>query len=176
MKVLEALSKHISMRIKQSDPLGPVSLEIMEYQLGIWLNAVFTLMITALFGWWCGMLPESMTALTAFFLVRRYSGGVHLKSISACVLVSACLFVLVPFIPLSTIQTIFVTGITVVLFFIFSPNIFEERNPSALDPYFKTISVLLVSSNFLLQSSEIALICIIQALLLMPFWKGGEQQ
>ncbi|GIP21360.1 accessory gene regulator ArgB-like protein [Paenibacillus sp. J22TS3] len=176
MKVLEALSKHISRRIKQSDPHGPVSLEVMEYQLGIWLNTLCALLLTIMLGWACGILPESITALAAFYIVRRYSGGVHMRSLTACTIVSSLLFVLIPFVPLDTSMTLMVTGIAVVLFLLYSPNIFEERNPSAIDPYLKIISCMLVAANFLIQSSEIAWSCAVQAILLLPLWKGGDSE
>jgi len=99
-----------------------------------------------------------------------------MRSLTACTIVSSLLFVLIPFVPMDKNMTLIVTGIAVVLFLLYSPNIFEERNPSAIDPYLKIISCMLVAANFLIQSSEIAWSCAVQAILLLPLWKGGDSK
>ncbi|MNM89951.1 putative regulator protein [compost metagenome] len=174
MKGLEALSKHLSSRIKQSDPEGPVSLEILEYELGIRLNFIATVLLTVLAGWITGDLWDVSLAMFSFLVVRRFSGGVHMKSLTLCAVVSATIFVSISFISLEHDQIRLLTLLSAAVFLIYSPNILEELNPSPLTPYMKIISLTLVLSNLIFQSSAIALACAVQALLILPFWKGGE--
>ncbi|USB32152.1 accessory gene regulator B family protein [Paenibacillus sp. YPG26] len=176
MKGLEALSRHLSSKIKESDPEGPVSLEILEYELGIRLNFIATLLMTVLAGWITGNLWEACLAMVSFLVVRRFSGGVHMKSLTLCALVSASIFVSIPFIVLDPEQIRLFTLISAAVFLIYSPNILEELNPPPLTPYMKAISVALVLSNYIFQSSAIALACAVQAFLILPFWKGGESR
>ncbi|WP_433943520.1 accessory gene regulator B family protein [Paenibacillus sp. SN-8-1] len=168
------MSKHLSSRIKESDPEGPVSLEILEYELGIRLNFIATLLLTVVAGWITGNLMGACLALISFLVVRRFSGGVHMKSLTLCAIVSAAIFVIISFIALEQEQIRLITLLSAVIFLIYSPNILEELNPPPLTPYMKMISSILVLSNLIFQSSAIALACAVQAFLILPFWKGGE--
>lgn len=174
MKGLEALSKHLSSRIKASDPEGPVSLEVLEYELGIRLNFIATILITMLAGWITGDLGKACLAMVSFLVVRRFSGGVHMKSLTLCTVVSATIFVSISFISLEHDQIRLLTLLSAAVFLMYSPNILEELNPSPLTPYMKITSFTLVLSNLIFLSTAIALACAVQAFLILPFWKGGE--
>ncbi|WP_185897397.1 accessory gene regulator B family protein [Paenibacillus zeisoli] len=170
------MSKHLSSRIKQSDPEGPVSLEVLEYELGIRLNFLSTVLLTVLAGWITGNLREASLAMLSFLMVRRFSGGVHMKSLTLCAIVSAAIFVSISLISLEHDQVRLLTLLSAAIFLIYSPNILEELNPSPLTPYMKAISFMLVLTNLLFLSSAIALACAVQAFLILPFWKGGESE
>lgn len=116
-------------------------------------------------------LKGSIIAFVSFAIARKFSGGLHLKSLTACAIISALIFVVIPLIHLSHKSTLIITGITAVVFLLFSPNTLEEVNTSKIEPYLKLISTVIVMTNFIIQSPIIALSFAAQALLLP--WKGG---
>ncbi|MCR8842831.1 accessory gene regulator B family protein [Paenibacillus sp. SC116] len=171
---LEYLSRRIATEIKRSDPDGDVSIEVMEYALGVRLNLIATILMTILFGVVTGYVLQSLLALLAFGTARRYSGGYHMASLTGCAIVSALLFSAIPLIDLESKQLIFISVITIIIFAIFSPNDFEDLNESKIDPYLKPLSVVIVSTNLLIQSPVVGLAFFAQAVLLIP-WKGGKK-
>ncbi|WP_186785874.1 accessory gene regulator B family protein [Paenibacillus agilis] len=167
--VLEKLSKYIALKIKQSDPEGPTSVEIMEYELGVRLNLIATILLTVIFALFTGRLTESLIALIGFAVSRRFSGGWHMRSLTTCAFVSSVLFTLIPFIMLNKSITLIITLLSILLFAILAPNDFIEVNPSKLDPYLKVISVLIVSSNLFIMSDVLGLAFFAQAMLLISW-------
>lgn len=171
--MLEKLSRHISRDIKKSDPESTVSLEVLEYAIGIRLNFIATLILTAILGVINGHFLETILALAAFVAARKFSGGYHLKSLTLCAIISSLLFAWIPLIHIQEEHTVFLTLLSCIIFIIFSPNIMEDLNPSKWDPYMKLISTTIVSSNLLINSPILGLAFFAQALLIIP-WKGGE--
>ncbi len=58
--------------------------EIYIYGFFILLSYLFCLLITALFGYFFGILWESLLFYLFFLFIRRYAGGVHAKKESTC--------------------------------------------------------------------------------------------
>lgn len=79
-------------KIKETDPEGPGSVEIFEWELGIRLNLIATIILTLLFGWLFGHIILSLVSLLTFILIRKASGGIHIKSLTLCAIVSAFIF------------------------------------------------------------------------------------
>lgn len=173
--MIEALSRRIAVKIKKADPEGPVSIEVMEYELGIKLNWYTTLILTCLFGSIFSNLVGSLVAFLALVCSRKFSGGVHFRSLTICALFSSLLFATIPLIQLNTYQVQSLNALIILIFLLFSPNNYEERNESRLEPYYKLLSVLIVASNLVIQSSIICLSFAVQAISILPFWKGGER-
>lgn len=169
--ILESLAKHFALYIKKQDPNGEVSIAVMEYELGIRFNLYAAIIITILIGLYTDQMVNSLIAFAAFAISRRFSGGIHLKSLTVCSIVSALIFSVIPFVVLSHTITLTLTVISIIIFTIFSPNTTEDVNPSRLDLYLKIISISIVSTNLVIQSPIIALSFFVQALLLP--WKGG---
>ncbi|WP_369127925.1 accessory gene regulator B family protein [Paenibacillus aquistagni] len=173
MIMIEKLSRHISRDIKKSDPALSVSHEVLEYAIGIRLNFIATIFLTCMFGALTGKFLATITAMTAFIIVRKFSGGYHMKSLTLCAIVSSILFGIIPFIPIHGEYVFYLTFISSLIFLWFSPNIMEDLNPSKWDPYLKPISTMIVMSNFFINSPILALAFFAQAILIIP-WKGGE--
>lgn len=172
--MLDALSRSIAEKIKEADPDGPVSVEVMEYSLAKRLNYIVTFLLTIIFGALSGGIVEPLISLYSFLIIRKASGGVHLKSLTACAIVSALIFCIIPHIEVGHVETLVITGLSAVIYAIYSPNNTEELNPSRLTPYLKLLSVIICLSNFYFQMQIVALTFAIQALLILP-WKGVIQ-
>ncbi|WP_180984563.1 accessory gene regulator B family protein [Paenibacillus sp. F4] len=174
--MLEKLSKRIATAIKKADPDGPGSVEVLTYSIGIKLNWYSGLILTILFGWIVGEVLNSLLAFFSFVVLRKFSGGLHFKSLTVCAIFSAALFAAIPLIHLGHDGTLLLTAISAVIVLCIAPRKSEDLNPSGLDPYLKWISLVIVFSNFLIQSPVIALSFTAQTVLLLPLWKGGEQR
>ncbi|MGG1673982.1 accessory gene regulator B family protein [Paenibacillus sp. NRS-1783] len=169
--MLEQLSRNIARRIKNADPDGPVSVEVMEYALAKRLNYLATILLTLLGGMVTGKLAMAMLALVLFWLIRKASGGVHIKSLTVCAVISASMFCIIPQLYITNVFILVLTGAATLLYGLYAPSRHEDLNPSRLEPYLRVISVIICSSNFFFQSSVFAWVLVAQALLILPLWK-----
>lgn len=175
--MLERLSRHIACEIKKADPDGPGSADVLTYIIAIKLNWYSGLILTLLFGWVLGDVLNALLAFFSFVVLRKFSGGAHLKSLTVCAVFSAALFSLIPQIPLNNDGVLLLTAASALVVSMFAPRNLEDVNPSKLDPYLKWISLTIVITNFFIQSPIIALSFAAQAILLLPLpiLKGGER-
>ncbi|MGG4109064.1 accessory gene regulator B family protein [Paenibacillus lautus] len=170
--MLEQLSRHIATTIKKIDPDGPTSIEVMSYELGIRLNYLATIILTITMGLLTRDLWGSLFALISFVLIRKLSGGFHMKSLTACAIMSALIFSTIPKIDLNTTWIFILTAIQTIIYILHSPNHMIELNPSKSNPFLmKLLSVLVCLINLILQSPILALTLMVQAILILP-WKG----
>lgn len=174
--MIDYISSKTTQRLKKYDTNNEYDAAEIEWQLGIYLNYVFTIIFTMIFGTIVDRLLESIIVMTLFVLIRMFSGGVHMKSLTACALVSAGLFAVIPLITTNQSMVTTFNILNIIIYAFYAPNSFEDRNPSKLDEYKKSICIIVVGSNFLFNNELIALSFAAQAFLIMPFWKGGATQ
>ncbi len=172
--MLEKLSRRIATSIKRADPDGPGSAEVLTYAIGIKLNWYSGLILTVFFGWILGDVINALLAFCSFVVLRRFSGGFHFRSLTACAIFSAAIFASIPLIHLGHDGALLLTAISAVIVLCVAPRKSEDLNPSKLEPYLKWISLAVVLTNFVFQSPVIALAFAAQAVLLLPR-KGGER-
>ncbi|MDP5275248.1 accessory gene regulator ArgB-like protein [Chengkuizengella axinellae] len=165
--MIESFANKISQEIKKHEPSADV--EIMNYSLIVLLNTILVIVFTVIAGLLLGDLKGAIVAISSFALLRIFSGGFHFKSVDVCTIVSVLLFVLAFLINLSPTLVFTFNVISLLIVLIFSPSNVQKntRIPKSVNPYFKVISVIIVSSNFVLQSSEIAFCFFIQAISLI---------
>lgn len=169
--MLEKISKLIAGEICETVPT--LDKEVIAWDIGIKLNWYSTLLLTAVFGWLLKDLVGSLIAFGSLVILRKFSGGIHFKSLTVCVVVSAVFLSTVPHIPLMTNTMYVFTLISLVIFIMYAPNTFVEKNPSQLDKWSKLISSTIVASNFLIVSPIFTIVIFVQAMTILP-WKGGE--
>lgn len=175
--MIEKLANYIANRIKAADPEGTTSVEVMEYALGVIFNMVFTVLLSCLIGWFSGELIETMIAVVGFGVLRYFSGGIHMRSLTACTIVSTAIFSIVPHIVLSSSIVLILNGIAALIMLFFSPNTYYEETinpakPALSNTGMRAASVLIVATNFYFSSSTLVLVFLIQAILILPR-KGG---
>lgn len=172
--MISATSNRIARELKRYDSDGCYDVEVLQWQIGIYLNYAATIALTGIFGWILNDLSAALLSMFAFIFVRKFSGGVHLKSLTLCALISAGIFAGIPLISIDGKVVLLINLLNCLIYLWFAPNLFEELNESPIAPYRKLISFAIVVSNFIIGSQVLALTFLVQAVLIMPFWRGGE--
>ncbi|MEK3851170.1 accessory gene regulator B family protein [Paenibacillus sp. FSL R7-0340] len=176
--MLEKLSRLIAKKIKETDPEGPGSVEIFEWELGIRLNLIATIILTLLFGWLFGHIILSLVSLLTFILIRKASGGIHIKSLTLCAIVSAFIFSVIPFLKLEMLEKVLLSCISFLIFLKWAPNDFEEVYTTNSFKKLKWASVIIVLVSFISQWPVLILTVFAQAITILPIWKswrgGGD--
>ena len=62
---------------------------VLAYAIGVYLNIFLTLLLTLLGGFIFHTLTASLLCFALFSVIRLFSGGYHLQSLTACTLVRA---------------------------------------------------------------------------------------
>lgn len=172
--MISTTSNRIARRLKQYDSDSRYDVEVLQWQIGIYLNYAATVILTGFFGWLLNDVLAALLSMLAFIFIRRFSGGVHLKSLSLCALISAGIFASIPLISIDSKVVLLINLLNCLIYIWCAPNIFEDLNESPIDSYRKIISFAIVASNLVIGSQVIAITFLVQAILIMPFWKGGE--
>ncbi|WP_213483487.1 accessory gene regulator ArgB-like protein [Thermobacillus xylanilyticus] len=175
--MVERLAFRLAHWLKSEVPDHPYSEARLQFGFHLFLNTVFTLLVATILGLLFGNYRETMQVLFAFGLLRSISGGYHFQSAAVCIVVSAGVAALLPFIELTNFYINTFNIVNMVLTIIFSPSRIEEqtRIPSKYFPVLKIGSTILVASNFLFQSQLLAITWFIQVLSLIRLpRKGGE--
>lgn len=149
--ILNSLALKISLAIKKTNPEETVSVEVMQYSLSIILNTLLTFIVTMSIGLVLNNFIETLIFYLSLSLLRIFSGGVHLKSATACNIVTILICSMTPYLFQLTGTTLwYITGLSLILMLLFAPN--PDKNthiPVKWFPSLKLISVIMVCSNFL---------------------------
>ncbi|WP_322922082.1 accessory gene regulator ArgB-like protein [Paenibacillus campi] len=172
--MISATSNRIANQLKRYDSDGRYDVEVLQWQIGIYLNYAATIVLTGIFAWLLNDLLAAVLSMLAFIFIRKFSGGVHLKSLTLCAFISAGIFTVIPLISIDNKTGLLINLLNCFIFIWKAPNIFEELNKSLIDPYRKIISFAIVASNLVIGSQVLALTFLVQAVLILPFWRGGE--
>ncbi len=82
--MMKGISIRISRFLCRNNIAGKDKQELYAYALEILLSSILHFLTTAIIGFLCGMLIESLIMYLAFSLVRRYAGGFHAKTPLRC--------------------------------------------------------------------------------------------
>lgn len=173
---MNTLSFRIASIIKRANPQETSSIEIMQYSLNIIFNSVLIVTLSLFIGCLTGSIAATATALFGFAFLRLMSGGKHLKSATACNIISITLCSSLPHITLLSEQhfmTINMFSLIIVL--IFAPN--PDANvqvPLRYYPLLKIISVLMIVSNLFIHSHVLGLAFLAQSLTIITLPKKGK--
>ncbi len=170
--MIEAWSDRIAAYLQKHDPDGDADPEVVSWQISIYMNYIATTILTIVFSLFTGHVFASIITMIVFVVIRRYSGGFHFPSLTACAIISAILFTIIPLINLSIQETILINFLALIVCLLRAPNFHEEIVYSAIHKYRKITTVAIVAINFLILSDIVALTFMLQALLLIP--KGGQ--
>ncbi|WP_169744919.1 accessory gene regulator ArgB-like protein [Paenibacillus durus] len=165
------MANKIAVAIKRANPEDTSSIEVMEYSLGIILNALLTFAVSSLIGWLLGNFEATLTFMLCFNLLRLCSGGFHLKTATACNIASTLIYSFTPyFFAVSGTILWTMNAVSLIMMILFAPN--PDKNaqiPVKWFPYLKCVSILLVCFNFWIESSNMALAFFIQSLTIIPW-------
>lgn len=174
---MNSLANRIAVTIKNANPEETHSVEVMQYALGIILNTLLIIISTAVIGLISGRFPECILFLLSFCTLRLVSGGFHLKTAMACNVATTLLSTLLPsLIILSGSGLWIANSLSLIIMIFFAPN--PDRNariPTSIYPIMKLISIVMVSSNFFLQSTVIGLAFLVQSFTVIPWTRRRTQ-
>lgn len=163
---MNILSYKIASLIKQTNPEETSSIEIMQYSLNIILNSLVIVITSLLIGWLTGNVAGTATALFGFAFLRFTSGGKHLKTATACNIISITLCSSLPHLAFLIENHLWIINISsLIIMLIFAPN--PDANvpiPLRWYPLLKVVSVLMVTTNFFIHSSVLGLAFLAQSL------------
>lgn len=172
--ILEQLSMRIATKIKTIDPEGEEPLEVLDYVLKIRLNYVATFLLTAILGWFTGSILYSLISCVSFIIIRKVSGGLHMQSITSCAIMSSLIFSMIPQIEVNGLMVYILTAISSIIYLLYAPNFMTDSVPSSNPKLLRIKAVTLCMLNFLICSPIIALTFLVQAILILPYWKGVD--
>ncbi|WP_445935348.1 accessory gene regulator ArgB-like protein [Paenibacillus sp. FSL L8-0463] len=157
--MVDNLALSIARKIKNTVPDHPSSVDVLKYALIVILNTMFGIVLSLLISILTGKMNEVIVIILSFAVLRQISGGYHIKSSDGCVIFSVFLFTSLSLISLNSITILILNCSSVLLALFFSPSKIDEQSkiPRKYYPYLKIMSVLLITINFYLQSSIIAL-------------------
>ncbi|MCR8980943.1 accessory gene regulator ArgB-like protein [Brevibacillus laterosporus] len=166
--MVEKVSKKLAILIYEANPQSSVS--VLNYSISVTLNFLAIMIFSILTGYFLGRLSETMTALFSFVILRSFSGGYHLKSLDGCVVATVAIMAFIPYVPMIKLTTVALNVVSATLVMLLAPNnVFDEVKVSKEKyPLLKSISFIIVCTNFVFLSPIIALSFFVQSLLLIP--------
>jgi len=169
--MIEKLAYRIACYLKKVEPEKTASIEVMKFSLEALINVFLTLLFVLTIGIITGKLSESIIGLCSFAVLRFFSGGIHLRTAIQCSFVSTLLISISPHIPLNNISKIIIVIISLIIILLFAPSNIEghARIPKKYFPILKIISAIIVGFAFILGSSTFIIVCLIQALTIIPY-------
>ncbi|KPV60695.1 hypothetical protein QJ48_03935 [Paenibacillus sp. A3] len=174
--MIESMAKKWVNWIKATDPEFPVSRAILEYAALVTLNLGSVLLLSSIIGLISGKSIETLIGLSAFVILRMFSGGFHFRSLDVCAIISAILLTLIPHITMlldERVISMTINGISLVVVTLKAPtSLRNTRYTDEIRPIFKAVSILIILSNFFFQSPVLTLSFFTQALLLLPRERG----
>ncbi|WP_179032168.1 accessory gene regulator ArgB-like protein [Paenibacillus kribbensis] len=167
--MIETMASKLAKQIKDTVPDHPASVPVLQYALALIINASMIIILTLFASLFTGRMAEAATILITFALLRQISGGIHLKTGMACVVVTSVAFTFLSCITLDSWWTNLFTGIALMLVLCFAPSRIEKQSriPARFYPLLRLLSSILVCTNFVIGSSVVAVAFMVQSLTLI---------
>lgn len=175
--MIEVIAGRMAEGIKHRAPDHPASIEVMKHALAVLINTASIIILSIGIAIITKRLPETLTVMTSFALLRMVSGGAHLKSGTLCAVFSTLLIVILSMSRLNDQGTVNVNILSLLLAGTFAPTDIhkQSRIPRKYYPILKVLSIVMICLNFWIASPYVAVAFFAQALLLVPRLKGGEK-
>lgn len=163
--MIESLALRIAKAIKKIEPNQTASVDVLKFSLEFLLNTVITFVIISIVGMITGEIAQTYLGLTAFVVLRFFSGGLHFEKALHCSLLTTVLITVAPHINISDLAIYVIMTVSFILIIVFAPSNIEghAKIPKKYFPILKIISLLLILSNLFFLSSTIAIVHLIQA-------------
>lgn len=168
--MIDQISLKMAVAVKNRAPEHPASLAVLKHALAVLINTFSIIVLSVLVGMLTGHTKEIVIIMVSFASLRMLSGGFHLKTGDMCVIVTTSIFVGLSYVNANHLLTIIFTVVSVLLALLFAPSGIanQSRIPKKYYPLLKVASVILISLNFVVGSSVIAVCFLTQSLTLIP--------
>jgi len=167
--MINTLAGKLAMGIKKIVPESPQSVEVLRYAISFILNAFFIIGASLLISLFTGKVIEVTIILIGYALLRQVSGGVHLKSGTLCIVISTAGATALSFVSFDRNTLILVTVVSLLLALVYAPSRIDKqtRIPAKYYPVLKLLSLLIISSSFVIHSAALASAFLLQTLTLV---------
>jgi accessory gene regulator B len=167
--MINAISQRIANGIKATVPDHPVSTAVLKYSISFLLNSLSIIGLTLLISFFTGRIHEVVTALISFAFLRQVSGGYHLSSGIACILLSTAGVTALSFAQFGSNVIFTANVVSSILVLLFAPSGIHKqtRIPGKYYPYLKFIALMMVGLSFLINDSVISISFLVQSLTLI---------
>jgi accessory gene regulator B len=153
--MIDALASSLAGRLNQYTQNNNINTDVVRYRIAEMLHLIIIFSVSIIISLFTGKTFEVLVALISFALLRKLSGGFHLKTLEGCELFTITMVTVITLIHSNHIMLI--NLVSIILLFVFSRKILS----------YKVISILLVSSNFFIHSEIVAISFLAQALTLI---------
>jgi len=164
--MINRISETIAWKIKDANPEETASVEVMKFALVSLLHNTITFFFILTIGALTSHFVDACIVSASFMILRIFAGGTHFESSSLCIVASTVAMAPIPWIA-EYVSTAFTLGFTLISFAItaiYAPtNTMKTRIKPAMYPIYKCIALLIVSTNFLIQSPLVAIAFLIQS-------------
>ncbi|AFC28751.1 Accessory protein regulator B [Paenibacillus mucilaginosus 3016] len=146
--------------------------KVLFYALSLIINTSSAILITIIIGTLTNHLLNALLAIISFLVIRNVSGGFHLRSSLACCVFSTIMLVIFTHSTYKFSYLGYLLNLISLLIMLYQAPFGIEnysRIPKKYYSYLKLIAVVLVTSNFFIQSSLLATVFFAQSLTLMTF-------
>lgn len=175
--MIETLAERIAIQLKQINPHETKSVPTMKFGLILIINMLLIITTSLTISLMIGTFYETLITLAGFLVLRQFSGGFHYSSSVYCTMTSIGGAVIIPLVNLPNDFVTPIIIITLVLVALFAPQgmemqsrIFKQKHTFFL----KIISIMIVSSLFLIDSETLVKTFFVQSLTLIPLKGGGK--
>lgn len=175
--MISTISRRLAKKINDNYPES--NKDILEYSLNIVINPTLTVILTLIISYFTERTIEAVISMIGFAVLRAFSGGIHIRSSELCIIVSTLLFTSISILNgLFADNVMTMTTIALVLSILFAPSRIEGQTRIQPKYYLilKIVSIVIISINYILSSSTLALTFLVQSLLLIKIVKGGEKE
>ncbi|NHN32873.1 accessory gene regulator B family protein [Paenibacillus agricola] len=119
---IDVVADRLSLSIKNTNPSEALtSVAVMSYALSLIINMMLTTLLILLIGYFTDMMQETAKVLMAFAILRVIAKGIHLKSLTLCVVVTTSLITILSHVQISSYGMFFISFICILLIFLKSP-------------------------------------------------------
>ncbi|MEC0248882.1 accessory gene regulator B family protein [Paenibacillus chitinolyticus] len=162
MDVVDKIAIHFAETIHKNAKESS-SVAVLKYAIAAVLNFLVFFLIVTFICSVTGHFIDGLIASLAFPALRYFSGGFHLKSATACNVISAALVLLAVLTPIGWNWWIVLLAATI-LAFTAPNNVKRSKLPAKYYPVLKIIAVGIVLSNFIFHSDVLAKVFLLQSL------------
>jgi accessory gene regulator B len=169
--MITRLSTNIANFIRQNHSQA-ASMDVLIFSLTVMLNATFVTAIILAVAAVTGRFLDAVILLASYLALRFFSGGMHLPTSRLCNVISVGLFIVLIHLPVAYWNTgLLLNSLAFIFVILFAPTkdiMHLNRMGPKYTIHFKIISMIIVASNFWLQSPVLALAFFAQAVSVTP--------
>lgn len=169
LNIVDQVSNKLAVSINKNSA-NSSSIAVLKFGISATINLLIMVLIVMIVCIITGDFVKGLIACFMFPILRYFSGGLHLKSANVCNVVSAILVLISVYLPISYwYNGLVINVLTIGILLIFAPSgIKRSKLPAKYYPVLKLISIVIVGSNFIVQSPLLAVVFFTQSITTLP--------